>query len=73
MARTLTLNGKEYDIDEMNDEAKNLANNIIFAENKLNMLKNEAAVLQTGRNAYVQALTNLLENPKQEGAADSDA
>jgi hypothetical protein len=66
MARTLTLNGKEYNIDELSDEAKQLANNVVFADAKLNQLQNEAAVIQTGRSAYVQALTKLLEEPTEQ-------
>ena len=65
MAGTLTLNGKEYNIDELSDEAKRLANNVAFADTKLNQLQNEAAVIQTGRAAYVQALTKLLEEPAE--------
>jgi hypothetical protein len=65
MARTLTLNGKEYNIDELSDDAKKIANNIVFAESKLNQLQNEAAIVQTARNAYIQVLSNMLENPKQ--------
>jgi len=72
MAKTLTLNEKEYDIDSLSDDAKRLANNILFCDSKLSQLQNEAAVLQTGRNAYIQALTNMLENPDQQ-ASKSDS
>lgn len=65
MAKTLTLNGKDYSIDSLSDEAKRLANNILFCDSKLNQLQNEAAVIQTARNAYIQILTNKLENPGQ--------
>ena len=67
MAKTLTLNGKEYDIDSLSDEAKRLANNIIFCDGKLNQLQSEGAVIQTARNTYIQALTNKLENPAKDG------
>ena len=73
MAQTLTLNGKEYNIDDLSDEAKNIANNIVFADAKLNQLRNEAALIQTARNAYVQALTNEIEKKPAKEAEASDS
>ena len=63
MAQTLTLNDKTYNIEDLSDDAKRLANNIVFAESKLTHLQNEAGLVQTARNTYTQALTAILENP----------
>ncbi|MBL4820834.1 MAG: hypothetical protein JKY98_07575 [Gammaproteobacteria bacterium] len=65
MADNLTLNDKTYKFDELSDEAKALVNNIRFAENKLAQLKSEAALVQTARNTYTQALTAILEKPTE--------
>ena len=71
MAQNLTLNDKTYNIDELSDEAKRLANNILFADSKLTQLQNEAALVKTARNTYTKALTTILENPveQEESAA----
>ena len=63
MAQTLTLNDKTYNIDELSDDAKRLANNIVFTDNKLSQLQSEAAVIQTARSTYTKALTAILEKP----------
>jgi len=57
MAQTLTINDKTYDIEELSDEAKNLLANVRYADAKLTDLKREIAVVQTARNAYLQALS----------------
>ena len=73
MAKTLTLNDKSYNIEDLSDDAKRLATNILFAENKLSQLQSEAAVIQTARNAYTQALTAILEKPAEsEEQSDSE-
>jgi len=52
----LTIDGKEYDIASLSDEAKAQLNNIQTVERKLAELQQEAAILQTARNAYAAAL-----------------
>lgn len=52
----LTIGGKEYDIESLSDEAKAQLNNIRVVERKLAELQQEAAILQTARNAYAAAL-----------------
>ncbi len=69
MATTVTLNDKEYNIDELSEEARRLANNIVFADAKIKQLRNEAAVIQAGRVACAQALSGMLE----EAGETSDA
>jgi len=58
---TIMIDGKEYDIDSMSDEAKENINNIQFCDQKLAELQAETAVIQTARNAYATVLKNILE------------
>lgn len=53
---TVTIEGKEYDIDSLSQEAKTQLGNIQAVDRKLSDLQQEAAILQTARNAYAAAL-----------------
>ncbi len=72
MAQTLTINDKSYDIEELSDEAKNLLANVRFADAKLKDLQREVAVVQTARNAYLQALALSAEKSGEATEADAD-
>ena len=69
---TLTINDVTYDLDDLGDEAKNLLTNIRYAENKMRDLQGELAVLQTGRNAYLQALNAAVANSGAEPVEKPD-
>lgn len=56
----VTIDGKEYDTDTLSDDAKTNLRNVQFCEQKLAELKRDAAVVQTARSAYAQALKNAL-------------
>ena len=58
---TLTVEGKEYDIETLSDQAKALTNSITVVDNKVAQLQSELAIMQTARNAYVQQLVASLE------------
>lgn len=53
---TLTIDGKEYDTKQLSDAAKAQVTNIQIVDQKLTQLQQEMAIMQTARNAYVQAL-----------------
>ena len=53
---TLTIDGKEYDTEQLSDAAKAQITNVQLVDQKLAQLKQEVAIMQTARNAYVQAL-----------------
>jgi cell division protein ZapA (FtsZ GTPase activity inhibitor) len=70
---TLTINDKTYNLDDLGDEAKNLLNNIRYAETKLRDIQSESAVIQTARNSYVQALNAAVEKSGAEPVEKPDA
>lgn len=57
---TVTINGKEYDSEQMSAEAKKHLASIQFVDRRIAELKSELAVLQTARNAYGRALAGEL-------------
>ncbi len=57
---TITIDDKDYDLDKLSDEAKNQLASLQFVDNELQRLNAQAAVLQTARIAYANALKELL-------------
>lgn len=57
---TLTVEGKQYDIEALSDEAKALTSSISMVDGKIAQLQAEVAIMQTARNAYVQQLMSSL-------------
>lgn len=53
---TLNIDGKEYDTEQLSEAARGQVASIQLVDQKLAQLQQEAAILQTARNAYVQAL-----------------
>jgi hypothetical protein len=58
----LTIDGKEFDTEELTDEAKNQIGSIQFVDRKISELQAEIAAMQTARNAYANALAGMLNN-----------
>ncbi len=56
----ITIDNKEYDTESLSDEAKAQLGSIQFVDRKIAELKAEVAAMQTARNAYGKALTELL-------------
>lgn len=56
----VTINGQEYDTGQMSEEAKKQLASIQFVDKRINELRAELAALQTARNAYGNALSDLL-------------
>lgn len=52
----ITVDGVEYDTQDMSDNGKAQLASLQFLEVQMAKLKNEIAVFQTARNAYVAAL-----------------
>ena len=63
----LTVNGKEYALDTLSDNARSQLESLKFAEQKINQLQAEQAVTQTARNVYAQALAGQLPEAMAEG------
>lgn len=64
MAQTISIDGKEYDVETLNDTAKNQVMNLRVADARLAQLQQEIALVQTARNTYAQVLAANL--PKGE-------
>jgi hypothetical protein len=60
----ITINEKEYEVDDMSEDAKAQLGSLQFVDNEIIREQMKAAVLQTARNAYAQALQTALEEEK---------
>jgi hypothetical protein len=56
----ITIDEKEYDVDDLSDEAKAQVVSLNFVDAELNRLQLKVAAMQTARNAYGTALKSLL-------------
>ena len=57
---TITIDNKDYELDDLSKEAKAQIDSIVLCDRKLAELQSEVAIVQTARNAYVSALQELL-------------
>ena len=57
---TITIDEKEYEFDQLSQDAKNQLASLQFVDSELQRLNAQIAVLQTARTAYSQALNNAL-------------
>ena len=53
---TITIDEKEYDIENMDDEQKSLIQAVKFCDVKTIELQNELAAIKTARQAYINDL-----------------
>jgi len=60
----IKIDDVEYDTDDMTDNAKAQVASLQFNEAHMNRLKNELAIADTARIAYVNALKQELEKEK---------
>ncbi len=56
----VTIDGKDYPLDSLSDEAKSQVSALTAVDRKIADLQQEKAMLQTARNAYAQALAAAL-------------
>ena len=56
----ITIDEKDYDVDDLSDEAKAQVLSLNFVDAELNRLQLKIAAMQTARNAYATALKSLL-------------
>ncbi|UQB42418.1 hypothetical protein JX580_00440 [Thiomicrospira microaerophila] len=64
----LTINGKNYDIDSLSDQAKQQLMNLQFADGEIQQLKNKIALTNMARSSYLQVLNQHL--PEKTAAAN---
>jgi hypothetical protein len=60
MTQTVTIDDKDYNLDKLSEEAKNQLVSLQYVDQELQKLNVQAAVLQTARMAYAQALKDAL-------------
>jgi hypothetical protein len=60
MTQTVTIDDKEYDLDRLSDEAKNQLMSLQYVDQELQEVNAQAAILQTARMAYAEALKEAL-------------
>ena len=56
----ITIDGNEYETDDMAEDARRQLQNVAFCDRKLEELRNETAIIQTARNAYARMLAGEL-------------
>lgn len=66
---TITINGKTYATEALSDIAKQHIASIRFVDAEMDRLRQQLAVLQTARNAYVSVLVDNVEQHVAEPAA----
>jgi len=52
----INIDGKEYELEDMSDKAKELLANVQFVDSQIQQLNNEWAVSDTARIGYARAL-----------------
>ncbi len=60
----VTINNTEYNLNKMSDEAKARVEAIQVCDRKAAELRQELAIMQTARNAYVAALEGITAESK---------
>ena len=60
-ANTITIDDKDYNLDDLSDECKAEIQSLQFCEGEIVRLNNELAVTGTARLAYQRAVAKLLE------------
>ena len=61
---TITIDDKDYDLDDLSDECKAEIQSLQFCEGEIVRLNNKLAVTGTARMAYQRAVAKLLEENK---------
>lgn len=57
----ITIDGKDYALSEMSDQAKEQLNNVRAVDQEIQRLQMQIAIAQTARATYANALKNALE------------
>ena len=58
----ITIDGKEYDSEDLSEETLNQFNSIRLTDVRLAELRRDLGITQTARNAYAMALKAALDN-----------
>ena len=63
----VTIDGVEHETDELSEQAQNTIRSLQFVEERLQQRRNELAVADTARTAYLNALKTSLAPHKTSG------
>ena len=63
---TTSINGVDYELDQLSEDAKAQISALQLVGERLVKAEQEVAILQTARNAYAQALQELLPPTEEE-------
>lgn len=55
-SRTLTIDGKEYRLDDLSEESRRQVVNLRFADQEIRRLRGQLALAETARKSYAAAL-----------------
>jgi len=66
---TMTLNGTEWDIENMSDQQKILLSHVTDLDRKIKSVSFNLDQLRIGRETFINMLSNALEAPAEEEAA----
>ena len=55
---TITIDGKEYDLEDLSDNAKQQVANLQFVKNEIQRLEAQIGVCKTAQSLYSNALNN---------------
>ena len=62
MATNVTIDGKEYDLDQLGEAAQSQLTNIRVTDQEIARLQQQLAIAQTARQTYARALQGELPN-----------
>lgn len=66
---TINIDGKDYNTEEMNDEALAQLQAVQFTSNEIVTTQLRLAALQTAKNTYAKALKSMLDGQSQDNEA----
>ena len=66
---TINIDGKDYNTEEMNDEALAQLQAVQFTSNEIVATQLRLAALQTAKNTYAKALKSMLDGQSQDNEA----
>lgn len=65
MVGKVTIDGKEYVLEDLSEKARQDLSSLRLVDRKINENKQQHAILQTARNAYARSLSEQLPVEKQ--------
>ena len=63
---TITIDGVEYEIDQLSEDHRNVINHMQVADQEIQRLQTTIAILSTGRQAYINQLGEELNKKEPE-------